>query len=89
MLESASDSNIDSSVNADLNTNACNYIFRHIDCPQVKDRTVITADSKANKTASICNGVFLVSFVLLSLLTSSTSRPSSTEPPSTFRSKKL
>jgi Tfp pilus assembly protein PilO len=31
-----------------------------------KDGTVITADAKANKTASVFIGIFVVAFVLLS-----------------------
>jgi hypothetical protein len=58
------ETNIDSSVNPYPNTNACNYISG-IKIVR-KDGTVITADSKANKTASIFIGVFVVSFVLLS-----------------------
>jgi hypothetical protein len=58
------ENNLDYSTNPYPNNNGCNYmagikIVR-------KDGTVITADSKANKTASIFIGVFVVAFVLLS-----------------------
>jgi hypothetical protein len=46
------------------NTNACNYM-EGIKIVR-KDGTVVTADAKANKTASIFIGMFTVSFVLLS-----------------------
>jgi hypothetical protein len=46
------------------NTNACNYM-EGIKIVR-KDGTVVTADAKANKTASIFIGLFVVAFVLLS-----------------------
>ena len=46
------------------NNNACNYM-EGIKIVR-KDGTVITADAKANKTASIFIGLFVVAFVLLS-----------------------
>jgi len=46
------------------NTNACNYM-EGIKIVR-KDGTVVTAEAKANKTASIFIGVFVVAFVLLS-----------------------
>jgi hypothetical protein len=46
------------------NTNACNYM-EGIKIVR-KDGTVVSAQAKANKTASVFIGVFVVSFVLLS-----------------------
>jgi len=46
------------------NNNACNYM-EGIKIVR-KDGTVVTAEAKANKTASVFIGVFVVSFVLLS-----------------------
>jgi hypothetical protein len=46
------------------NNNACNYM-EGIKIVR-KDGTVITADAKANKTASVFIGIFVVAFVLLS-----------------------
>jgi len=46
------------------NNNACNYM-EGIKIVR-KDGTVITAEAKANKTASVFIGVFVVAFVLLS-----------------------
>jgi hypothetical protein len=58
------ETNLGSSVNAYPNTNACNYISG-IKIVR-KDGTVYSSDSKANKTASVFIGIFVVSFVLLS-----------------------
>jgi hypothetical protein len=58
------ETNIDTSVNPYPNNNACNYIAG-IKIVR-KDGTIVTAYSKANKTASIFIGIFVVSFVLLS-----------------------
>lgn len=46
------------------NTNACNYM-EGIKIVR-KDGTVVTAEAKANKTASVFIGIFVVAFVLLS-----------------------
>ena len=46
------------------NNNACNYM-EGIKIVR-KDGTVVTAEAKANKTASVFIGIFVVSFVLLS-----------------------
>jgi hypothetical protein len=58
------ESNLPYGTAATPNNNACNYI-EGIKIVR-KDGTVITAEAKANRTASVFIGTFVVSFVLLS-----------------------
>lgn len=58
------EANLPSGTVYSANNNACNYM-EGIKIVR-KDGTVITAEAKANKTASVFIGVFVVSFVILS-----------------------
>lgn len=58
------ESHIDYGVNPYPNNNACNYM-EGIKIVR-KDGTVVTADAKANRTAAVFIGLFVVAFVLLS-----------------------
>jgi hypothetical protein len=58
------ESNLPSGTSYSPNTSACNYM-EGIKIVR-KDGTVVTAEAKANKTASVFIGLFIVAFVLLS-----------------------